>query len=78
MSFKKYRGPIETVEHAMMAHMVVTIECQRCPYWTTMYAWKLWHAKPWSRTLPLGKPVSGFRCRACRGRTQVVITPGMR
>lgn len=78
MGYKKYRGPIDTVEQAMMAHLVVTIACQRCSRWTTMWAWRIWNAKPEARALPLGKAVSGFRCKGCRHSVQVVISPGMR
>jgi hypothetical protein len=78
MSFKKYRGPIETVEQAMMAHMVVTVTCQRCSRWTGMWAWRLWNAKPEARALPLGRTVGGFWCSGCRRSVQVVIRPGMR
>jgi hypothetical protein len=40
MSTKQYKGPIETVEHAMMAHMVVTVECTVCRHWSSMWAWR--------------------------------------
>jgi hypothetical protein len=31
VSTKRYKGAVETVEHAMMAHMVVTVACTVCP-----------------------------------------------
>lgn len=78
MSFKRYKGPIETIEDAMKAHMVVTITCERCLRWRGMWAWKIWNAKPWARELPLGKAITGFRCKGCRQPVVVVITIGMR
>lgn len=81
MGFKKYSGPIETVEHAMMAHLVVTVTCQRCSHWTTMWAWRIYETlkkKEKVTTMPLRKAVDGFRCKGCKHSVQVVIMPGMR
>lgn len=76
MSFKKYRGPIETVEHAMMRHAVVTIECQRCTYYTSEYAWKLYNRSEKARAILLHTPVSGFACRQCGPGARAVIAMG--
>jgi hypothetical protein len=79
MSTKKYKGPIETVEHAMMAHMVVTVECTLCSHWSTMWAWRIYEAwKDKAAATPLGTPVPGFWCRKCQRQVHAVITPGMR
>lgn len=78
MSTKKYKGPLETIEHAMMAHLVVTITCETCLRWRGMYAWKIWNSKPWARQLPLGKAITGFWCKGCHKPVLVVITLGMR
>ena len=37
MSTKNYTGPIETVEHAMMAHMMVKLECAACRHTSSMW-----------------------------------------
>ncbi len=73
MGFKKYRGPVETVEQAMMAHAVLVIACTGCDHRTREYAWKLWHRAPKAVAMPLGKPVPGFRCRRCRRRVEVMM-----
>lgn len=73
MGFKKYRGPVETVEQAMMAHAVVVIIRQGCFHKTREWAWRLWHRAPRTVTFPLKVPVRGFRCRSCRQSVKVVI-----
>jgi len=80
MSYKKYRGPVETIEHAMMAHMVVTVKCTRCPQWTNMWAWKLYERLKMkgNQSSPLRKPLDGFYCRGCHRRVQAIVSPGMR
>lgn len=77
MGFKKYRGPVETVQHAMMAHLVVTVTCQQCGRWTSMWAWRIYQAKPGAYATPLRKPVSGFWCKGCQRSVEVVILPKM-
>ena len=41
MGAKRYRGPVETVEQAMMANRVLHIICQRRSRSSTMWAYKL-------------------------------------
>lgn len=75
MGFKKYRGPVETVEDALMAHAVLSITCQNCRHGTRMWAWRIYEkAKEKVITMPLKKPVGGFWCKFCRHSVQVVLT----
>lgn len=74
MGFKRYRGPVETVEQAMMAHAVIIITCQGCKHHKREWAWRLWQRAPKAVTLPLRQPVPGFRCRWCRRSVQAIIT----
>ncbi len=74
MGFKKYRGPVDTVEQAMMAHAVLIITCQGCGHYKREYAFRLWQRAPNTPALPLRKPVAGFRCRRCRTSVEAVMT----
>lgn len=81
MSFKRYKGPVETVYQAVMAHMVVTVECTTpgCDHWSTMWAWRIY--EKWKNgivDIPLDVPVDRFWCRECRRRVFARILPGMR
>jgi hypothetical protein len=60
MGLKRYRGPIETVEQAMWAGMVLHINCQRCSRPASEWAYKLCERRPSAKPLPLNKPVAGF------------------
>ncbi len=71
MGHPRYRGPIDTVEHAVWAQAVITITCQRCSRSTSMWATKL-HKKG-RGDLPMKKAVSGFYCKGCRRKVQVVM-----
>lgn len=76
MGLKKYTGPLHTVEHAMMAHAVLTVTCQNCKHKNQMFAWRLYNAvkdKMRLVTMPLDKPTRGFRCKWCRRSVAVVI-----
>jgi hypothetical protein len=77
MGFKKYRGPVETVEQAMMAHAVLVITCQECGHSRRRYAYRLWDQVPKAAGWPLGKPLPGFQCRACRRSVAAVLTVAM-
>jgi hypothetical protein len=69
-----YRGPIETVEHAMLAGMVLDITCQRCSRPRAEWAYKLLQRKPEARAVPLNQTVDGFYCLGCRHRVKVYIS----
>jgi hypothetical protein len=74
MGYRSYRGPVTTIQHALMAHTVVTVTCQRCNRARTMYAWRLYHAAGLRVfPMPLGKSLSGFWCKRCRQSVQVVV-----
>ena len=73
MGFKKYRGPIETVEHALMAHIVVTLTCQSCRRSRRKWAWRIYQqAGDAVQRMRLNKPFSGFYCTGCRRNVEVV------
>jgi hypothetical protein len=74
MGLKRYRGPVETVEQAMWAGMVLHINCQRCSRPTSEWAYKLCQRKPAAAALPLNKPLSGFRYRGCKSSMTVYIS----
>ena len=60
-----YRGPLETVEHAMLAGMVLDITCQRCSRPRSVWAYKLCQRKPSARKLRLNRTSPGFYCLGC-------------
>ena len=74
MGAPRYRGPIETVEQAMWAGMVLRIACQRCSRPHSEWAYRLCLRKPSAKQLPLNKPVSGFYCRGCKRSVKVYIS----
>jgi hypothetical protein len=69
-----YRGPIETVEHALLAGMVLDNTCQRCNRPRAEWAYKLLQRRPSARRVPLNKAVDGFYCLGCRHRVTVYIS----
>lgn len=69
-----YRWPIETIEHAMLAGMVVRITCQRCSRPRSEWAYKLCQRMPVARAVPLNQTVHGFYCLGCRHRVSVYIS----
>jgi len=74
MAFPNYRGPVETVEHAMMAGMVLQIVCQRCSRPRLEWAYKLCQRKPSARPVRLYQTVPGFYCLGCKQRVTVFIS----
>lgn len=74
MGFKKYRGPVETVEQAMMAHAVLIITCQGCGHYRRRYAYRLYDQHRKSAAFHLGMPIPGFNCRMCRRSVSAVLT----
>jgi hypothetical protein len=69
-----YRGPIETIEHAMLAGMVLDITCQRCSRPRAEWAYKLCQRKPSAKKVRLNQAVAGFYCLGCRHRVTVYIS----
>jgi len=69
-----YRGSIETVEHAMLAGMVLDITCQRCSRPRSVWAYQLCEREPRARSFPLNRTVSGFYCRGCNYSVSVYIS----
>jgi hypothetical protein len=69
-----YRGPIDTVEHAMLAGMVLDITCQRCSRPRSEWAYQLCQRRPAARPVPLNRTVPGFYCLGCRRRVSVYIS----
>lgn len=74
MGLKRYRGPIETVEQAMRAGMVLHINCQRCSRPHSEWAYKLCQRKPTAKAMPLNRTVGGFYCRGCKRSVNVYIS----
>ncbi len=73
MGFKKYRGTVDTVETARMAHRVLDIGCMRCGHTASRWAYKIEQRGALWGQLPLGKPVRGFYCNECRCRVWVIL-----
>ena len=71
-----YRGPINTVEHAFMAGMVLNIRCQRCRRSRSEWAYLLCFRGPKARAMPLRQSVSGFYCQGCKRSVEVYISAG--
>lgn len=76
MSAPRYRGPVETVEQAMWAGMVLHINCQRCSRPTSEWAYRLLQRRPKAKNIPLNKAVRGFYCRGCKRSVKVYISVG--
>ena len=75
MGFRRYDGPVETVQQAMMAHAVLRVTCQECRRDRVMWAWRIYNKRPnTSDRIPLKKPVRGFYCKTCRGSVAVILT----
>jgi hypothetical protein len=73
-SLPRYRGPINTVEHAFLAGMVLSIRCQRCRWSRSEWAYLLCLRRPKVKELPLRQLVSGFYCHGCKHSVEVYIS----
>ena len=73
MGFRKYRGPVQTVEQASLADLPIRVTCQQCGHFRQMHAHKLIRLSEVTRALRLGEPVRGFKCQHCRHPVLVVI-----
>ena len=70
----KYRGPIDTVEHALMAHAICIMTCQRCRRHRRKWAYRIYEqVGEHVIGMPLRKPVPGFYCTCCKRQVLVVI-----
>ena len=69
-----YRGPINTVEHAFLAGMVLDIRCQRCRRSRSEWAYLLCLRRPKVKAVPLHQAVPGFYCRGCKRSVNVFIS----
>ena len=65
MSAPRYRGPIETVEQAMWAGMVLHLTCERCRRPTAEWAYHLYQRRRAVTALPLNRTIGGFFCQGC-------------
>jgi transcription elongation factor Elf1 len=74
MGFKRYRGPVDTVEQAMAADMTVTIRCLMCNHEKHIHAYRLVKQRRATATLKLREPVRGFRCTICRSDEVTIST----
>ena len=77
MGFRRYHGPVTTVEQTVFADMPVIVTCQRCSRFRRMHAFQLKQMKPDAGSIKLWRAVSGFYCRGCRRKVTVVITAPM-
>ena len=77
MGFRRYRGPVTTVEQAMFADMPISIQCQSCSHVRQMHAYRMMQANKKAAAMPLRKPVTGFYCKSCRNRVTVIISAPM-
>ena len=73
MGFKRYRGTVNTVETAKLAHRVLTITCLDCGRQTNCWAYTIYQRGEAGSALPLKKPVGGFYCRGCQRSVLVVL-----
>jgi len=69
-----YRGPINTVEHAFMAGLVLSIRCQRCRRSRSEGAYLLCLRRPKAKAMPLRQSVRGFYCQGCKRSVEVYIS----
>jgi hypothetical protein len=74
--FRRYRGPVTTLEQASLADFPVSIRCETCGHIRQMHAYQL--IKKLSKKIDpaklyLDRPIEGFWCRAGRHKTAVII-----
>ena len=76
MGYRRYRGPVENVQQAMMAHAILRVTCQERHRNSVMWAWRIYQKRRnTSDKIPLKKPVRGFYCKTCRDSVAVILTP---
>lgn len=75
MGFRRYRGPVTTLEEAVMADLPVTVRCLTCRHERSFSAFRLVRQKRSIATVKLREPASGFRCLRCRSTKVVISAP---
>lgn len=75
MGFRRYRGPVDTVEQAAMADLTVYVRCLRCGHEKMFWTRGLMKLSRRAHRLPLREPVSAFRCQMCRSDEAVISAP---
>lgn len=72
MGYKKYHGPVTTLQEAVYAEISFRLACPECEHVTMMYAWTIMKARK-GRDVRLGIPVPGFRCKRCKRKVSLVL-----
>lgn len=79
MGFKRYKGPVTTLEQAMFADMPVRITCERCGHFTQMAAFQALRKLSEKRKeegVKLWVAVVGlFKCKKCHSPTAKISAP---
>jgi hypothetical protein len=58
---------------AVKDHRVLTITCQRCSRWKTIWAYRFCNSFEKAKALPLDNTVPGFYRTGCKRKVSVVI-----
>ena len=78
MGYRRYKGPVTTLEQASFADFPVRITCQKCGHFRQMHAHvalRLLSAKRKEEGVKLWEPLTGvFRCR-CKHNTVKISAP---
>ena len=72
MGYRKYHGPVTTLQEAVNAGITFRLACPSCENVTMMYAWTILQGRK-GKDVDLGKAVPGFRCKWCKRRVSVVL-----
>jgi len=70
----KYRGPLQTVHHAVMADAICVMRCEECHRPRRKWAYRIYEeVGSYVVGMPLGKPIRGFYCTNCKRQVLIVI-----
>jgi len=72
MGYRKYHGPVTTLQEASHAGISFRLACPKCDHVTMMYAWTILQARK-GKDVDLGIPVPGFRCKWCKRKVWVKL-----
>lgn len=79
MGYKRYNGPVMTLEQASFADMPVRITCDRCGHFQQMHAYSALQKLSQTRKdegVKLWTQLTGlFKCGKCRHRTVKISAP---
>ena len=79
MGYKRYKGPVSTLEQAMFADFPVRITCEKCGHFRQMYAFEAMRKlsnKRKAEDVKLFVAVVGvFKCGRCRHRVVRITAP---